>query len=123
MPVRILVCDDDEHVRSLIATVLRRRGHSPHVVARAQAALDELATARFDLVILDVHMPGIGGLDVLRQIRSDPAQAATRVLLLSGAKEALEAGWSARVDADAQLAKPFAIADFDAAVRSLLEPR
>lgn len=116
----VLICDDDGDVRALIATVLRRRGHVLREAADGRAALEELAGGQPDLAILDVHMPGIDGLAVLRRIRADPALAGTRVLLLSGAAEASGKGWGKGVGADAHLAKPFAIADLDAVVRSLL---
>jgi CheY-like chemotaxis protein len=120
MPATVLICDDDEQVRSLIAAVLRHQGYDLRGAAHGQAALDELARNRLDLVILDVEMPGLDGLTVLKRIRGDPALAGTRVLLLSGAKEALDVRWSEQVGADAHLSKPFAVGALGAAVQSLL---
>jgi CheY-like chemotaxis protein len=119
----VLICDDSEQMRGLIATVLRRGGYEVREVASGEAALRELAAERPDLAILDVQMPGIDGLAVLEAIRGDPTLAGIKVLILSGSKEALEEGWGERVGADAHLAKPFAVAQLDAAVRSLLDER
>jgi CheY-like chemotaxis protein len=120
MSATVLICDDDDQVRGLIATVLRHRGYELLEAAHGQAALDELTANRPNLAILDVQMPGIDGLAVLERIRSDPALAGTKVLLLSGAKEALDEGWGKRVGADAHLTKPFVVGELDAAVELLL---
>lgn len=122
MAGKILICDDDAQIRGLIATVLRRGDYDLRQAAHGQEALDELANGHPDLVILDVQMPGIDGLEVLERIRGDAKLTATKVLLLSGAKEALEKDWGTRVGADAHLRKPFAVAELDGAVRALLAP-
>jgi CheY-like chemotaxis protein len=121
MPHRILICDDDDQVRRLIAVVLGSEGYDLREAPHGQAALDELVRRPPDLAILDLHMPGIDGLTVLNAIRADPALSATRVLLLSGATAALDADWSGRVGADAHLLKPFEITVLQDTVRSLLE--
>jgi CheY-like chemotaxis protein len=81
--------------------------------------LEQVADARPDLIILDVHMPGGGGIEALRAIRNDSANGGIPVLLLSGSVD-LEIDLASRVGADAQLPKPFRIEEFRDAVRSLL---
>lgn len=120
MPASILICEDDEQMRRLIATVVRGEGRLLREAGDGHAALDALAEEPADLVILDLHMPGPGGLEVLDHIRGDPALAHTRVLLLSGKTEALDGGWHERVGADAHLPKPFAVGDLRASVQDLL---
>lgn len=120
MPATVLICEDDQQLRRLLGVVLRGQGYDLREAAHGKAALDELTTARPDLAILDVQMPGIDGLAVLDHIRGDPELAGIRVLLLSGSKEALDEGWGRRVGADAHLAKPFPVEELSAAVRSLL---
>jgi CheY-like chemotaxis protein len=121
MPYSVLICDDDDQVRRLIAVILGSQGHDLRGAAHGQEALDELARSAPDLVILDVHMPGIDGLSILKTIRGHPALTATRVLLLSGAAEALDARWSEQVGADAHLPKPFELSVLQETVKSLLE--
>jgi CheY-like chemotaxis protein len=65
-------------------------------------------------------MPGEAGIAALRQIRSDPDCNGTRVLLLSGSVEALDADWAAKVGADDHLPKPFRAEDLKSKVRALL---
>ncbi|MGA2011430.1 MAG: response regulator [Solirubrobacteraceae bacterium] len=121
MTYRVLIADDNDQVRALIAAVLGSEGYELRHAAHGQAILDDLARRAPDLVILDLHMPGIDGLGVLTVIRSDPALAATRVLMLSGDTAALDADWSAQIGADAHLAKPFELSALTDTVRFLLE--
>jgi CheY-like chemotaxis protein len=123
MSETVLICDDDKQMRRLITVVLRERGYDLREAPHGQAALDEMAANPPALAILDLHMPGVGGLAVLEQVRSDPALAETRVLLLTGAKEALDEDWGKRVGADAHLTKPFAVGELNAIVESLLSER
>jgi CheY-like chemotaxis protein len=116
----ILICDDNEQVRKLIATVLGSHLYDLREASDGEAALDELPRSHPDLVILDMHMPGIDGLAVLDRIRRDPTLATTRVVLLSGDANALEDDWSERVGADAHLPKPFTVDALSETVRSLL---
>lgn len=120
MPANVLICDDDPQLRRLLAVVLGRLGYSLREASTGHATQEELARERPDLVVLDLHMPGPDGLAILKGIRSDPAFAATRVLLLSGEKEALDPDWAEKVGADGHLPKPFAVGTLEASVRALL---
>jgi CheY-like chemotaxis protein len=116
----VLVGDDHEEMRRLIVEVLDAQGYDVREAADTQSVLDAFANGRPDLVILDVHMPGGGGLEALKAIRGDRERGATPVLLLSGSMEALDADWAERVGADAHLPKPFPIDQLNAKVSSLL---
>lgn len=120
MPQTVLICDDNDQVRRLIGVVLGSQGYDLREATNGQATLDELARDRPDLLILDVHMSGIDGFEVLKRMRGDPALAGTRVLLLSGDTAALE-HWSEQLGADAHLTKPFVAAALTETVRSLLD--
>jgi CheY-like chemotaxis protein len=88
-----------------------------------EEALDELADAPPDLVVLDFHMPGGGGPAVLDKIRGDPGLADTPVLLVSGTLESLDRDWAEKVGADEHLSKPFPVETFKETVRGLLNRR
>ena len=66
---RILVVDDERNVRSGFEEVLGSEGHEIITAHRAQAALERIEAEEFDLVILDIRMPGMSGLDALKQIK------------------------------------------------------
>jgi CheY-like chemotaxis protein len=116
---RILVGDDNEQMRRLIVELLLADGHEVSEASDTGQVLEHVSQARPELIILDVQMPGGGGIEALRAIRSDPASGAVPVLLLSGSVD-LEVDVASKVGADAQLPKPFQIGEFREAVASLL---
>jgi CheY-like chemotaxis protein len=116
---RILVGDDNEQMRRLIVELLLADGHEVSEASDTDGVLEQVSRARPDLLILDVLMPGGGGIAALREIRSDPANGSLPVLLLSGSVD-LEVNLASSVGADAQLPKPFRIDEFREAVSTLL---
>jgi CheY-like chemotaxis protein len=81
-PTRILVADDDEQVRSLFVKKLAAAGYEVHAARTGQRALDMLKASRFDLLVLDLNMPGTDGFEVLKTTRAE--QPHVRVLVISG---------------------------------------
>jgi CheY-like chemotaxis protein len=116
----VVIGDDHEQMRRLIVEVLEAQGYEIREASDTHGVLDAVADFKPDLLILDVHMPGGGGIEALGRIRSNPACNGTRVLLLSGSMEALDADWAARVGADDHLPKPFPVEDLKSKVRALL---
>ncbi|MBY8870685.1 SpoIIE family protein phosphatase [Micromonospora sp. PLK6-60] len=118
---RVLVADDNADMREYLTRLLRSAGHLVEAVPDGQAALDAARTQTPDLVISDVMMPGLDGLQLVAALRTDPRTASTPVLLLSARAgqeasiEGLEAG------ADDYLVKPFAAAELLARVRANVE--
>ena len=79
-PARILVVDDEERVRSFLRTMLERKGYEVLLAADGNEALDRALESSPDLVILDLFLPGMTGLEVCRQLRS---WSAVPILFLS----------------------------------------
>lgn len=94
----ILVVDDEESIRELIKMVLERDGHAVDAAGGGREALEALGRGRYDLVILDRSMPGIGGVEVLREMAKDPALRGVKAIMCTAAgmmndvDEALSAG-------------------------------
>lgn len=97
----IVVAEDDSDIASLLATVLSNAGHAVRTASSGQDALDMIAQAGPDLVILDHHMPGLSGLDVAGRLRDDTATAGIPVIMLSAAAPA-----AARGLCDVTISKP-----------------
>lgn len=116
---RILVGDDNELMRSLIGELLEAEGYEVREAVDTGEVLEQISRAEPDLLILDVQMPGGGGIEAINAIRSDPAHHDMPVLLLSGSV-GLDVDWASQVGANAQLPKPFRIDEFRATVGSLL---
>ena len=119
MAQRVLVGDDNEQMRHLLVELLQAEGYEVSQAGDTGQVLEQLAHSRADLLILDVQMPGGGGVEALRAIQADPACQSLPVLLLSGSVD-LEVDWASRVGADAQLTKPFRIDELRDTVGSLL---
>jgi DNA-binding response OmpR family regulator len=106
-PKRVLVAEDEPNISRLLQLQLQRHGCEVEVVQDGQEALDALASRAFDLVVLDVMMPYVDGLSVLRRIRENEATSSLFVALVTvKAQDAdMVAGYGA--GADMYLTKPF----------------
>jgi signal transduction histidine kinase/CheY-like chemotaxis protein len=120
--LRILVCDDDPLGRRALCSLLRSRGHDVVAASDAQQALNELTQAEFDLLITDVEMPAMDGLELTRRIRQSeqarghsslPVIAATAYASEDDARRFLAGG------IDVHLAKPFTLQQLDRALASI----
>jgi PAS domain S-box-containing protein len=120
-PASILVADDNVDMRDYLTRLLRSAGHRVQPVADGQEALDAARSDHPDLIVSDVMMPRLDGLQLVAALRADPRTASTPVLLLSARAgqeasiEGLEAG------ADDYLVKPFSSAELLARVRANVE--
>jgi CheY-like chemotaxis protein len=115
----VLIADDHGDMRQLVVELLAAEGYEIREAVDTQGVLDGVRTAKPDLLILDVNMPGAGGVEALREIRGDPELADLRVLLLSGSVD-LAVGWPEEIGADAHLPKPFQIDELKSTVRALV---
>lgn len=112
---QVLIVEDEERIASFIAKGLRAEGHQPTVVGDGTAGLDEALSGRFDLVVLDIGLPGLDGFEVLDRLRSQGSRIPVIVLTardsVTDTVTALEGG------ADDYMAKPFRFAELLARVR------
>jgi DNA-binding response OmpR family regulator len=115
--MRILVVDDDVQLARQIASALTEAGHDPMVVHDGERALDKAKQKPFDLIVLDVILPGIDGFDVLRHLRSE--HMASRVLMLTARGEVKDRITGLQLGADDYLPKPFAMRELVARVSAL----
>ncbi|MFC7924417.1 SpoIIE family protein phosphatase [Streptomyces cinereoruber] len=117
-PARVLIADDNADMREYLTRLLRGAGHSVHAVEDGRQALDAVRAEAPDVVVSDVMMPRLNGLDLVRALRADPRTASVPVLLLS-ARAGQEASIEGlRAGADDYLVKPFAAAELLARVEA-----
>ena len=119
--MRILVVDDDLAVRRSIDRALRLEGYEVVTVSSGGEALETLAQASPDALILDLQLPDVDGLQVCRQMRS--AGDDTPVLMLTARQEIDDRVQGLDAGADDYLVKPFALAELLARLRALLRRR
>ena len=80
---RVLVADDTESVRSLFARLLSTDGHDVVSAPDGRTALESIQRDRPDVILLDVEMPGMSGLEVCRRLKADPATRLTPVVMVN----------------------------------------
>src|SRR6266699_23352 len=115
--MRILVVEDNVQLARQIASALTEAGHDPMVVHDGERALDKTKQKPFDLIVLDVILPGIDGFDVLRHLRSE--HMASRVLMLTARSAVKDRVTGLQLGADDYLPKPFAMRELVARVNAL----
>jgi len=114
--MQVLVVDDEGELVSALAERLGLRGFDAQGATSGTAALAYLAERHFDVVLVDVKMPGLGGLELVRTIKARwPAQA---VVLLTGHTSAEDAAAGAALGVSGYLLKPVDIEELSAALRA-----
>jgi len=115
----VLVVDDDEALRAQLAERLAARGHRVDRAGRGEEALERVRAQEPEVLILDLHLPGMGGLDVLRTLREDDSEAAVLVITAYGDVETAVAAM--KLGAFDFVEKPFEMAHLDVLVDKALE--
>jgi CheY-like chemotaxis protein len=117
---KILVADDDVDVRTLVVLKLESSGHDVVSVENGAEAVAGCRDIRPDLVVLDLMMPGMSGLEATKAIRNDPEVAGTPIILLTARAQATDVDAGMAVGVDEYVTKPFSPRDLAARVETLL---
>lgn len=120
-PLRILVADDSVRIREAVATGLRRNGYAVDTVGDGKQALIHARTTEYDVIVLDIMMPEVDGLEALRTARG--AGVETPVLLLTARDTVADRVVGLQAGADDYLVKPFAFEELVARVQALIRRR
>ena len=115
---QILVIDDEPHIRDVICFAIERAGMRPVVARSGQEALTAFRRARPDLVVLDVGLPDIDGLEVCREIRKT---SALPILFLSARDEEIDRILGLEMGGDDYVTKPFSPRELIARIRAILK--
>lgn len=117
MAKRILVVDDDPHIREVICFALAQAGHATATAEDGAKALAQLARAPADLIILDISMPELDGLELCRRIRRE---ADTPILFLTARSDEIDRVIGLEVGGDDYVVKPFSPRELVARVSAIL---
>ena len=119
-PTRILVAEDDPDIGSLLEHYLRKAGFLPTLVASGRDVIPQIKREAPDLLVLDLMLPGLDGLQLCRAIRADAATAAIPIIMVTAKAEESDRIVGLELGADDYITKPFSPNEVVARVRALL---
>jgi two-component system, OmpR family, response regulator MtrA len=119
-PGNVLVVEDDAVIRALYRAILGPRGHAITEVEAGEKALDAARASRPDVILLDIGLPGISGLDVLRLLKAQPDLAHVPVVIVTALDDHDTISAAMRDGAAAFMTKPFDPHDLTACLHGLL---
>ena len=114
---RILLVDDEQSVQKLLAYPLRKEGYEVVPALDGRQALDRLSENGFDLVVLDLMLPRVDGLEVCRQLR---ARSSVPIIMLTAKTDELDKVLGLELGADDYITKPFSVREFRSRVKAVL---
>jgi two-component system phosphate regulon response regulator PhoB len=120
MKESILVVDDEEDIRELIHYNLSKDGYAVTCAATGEEGLSLVTTLKPDLIILDLMLPGIDGLEVCRKLKSDPALKSIPIVMVSARGEEPDVVTGLELGADDYISKPFSPRVLLARIKSVL---
>src|SRR5437016_1571504 len=117
---RVLVVEDEPNIRELVCLHLGHEGYACEGVGDGQAALARAEAERFDLLVLDLMIPGLDGLSVCRAVRNGQVNHDVPILILTARREEADKVVGLESGADDYLTKPFGVRELVARARALL---
>ena len=117
---RVLVVDDEPAIRDAVGYALRTEGFDVDVVADGEQALDAALGSSYDVVVLDLMLPGMSGTEVCRRVR---AESAVPIIMLTARGAELDRVMGLEVGADDYVTKPFSMSELVGRIRAILRRR
>ena len=114
---RILLVDDEQSVQTLLAYPLRKDGYEVVSAGDGREALDRFAEQRFDLVVLDIMLPKLDGIEVCRRLRS---RSQVPIIMLTAKDDEVDKVLGLEMGADDYITKPFSVREFRSRVKAAL---
>lgn len=116
----ILVVDDEADIVELVSYNLRKEGFSVDSALNGETALGKIRKGKYDLVVLDLMLPGIQGMELCRILRNDPKTEALPIIMLTAKGEEVDKILGLEMGADDYIAKPFSPRELVARVKAVL---
>ena len=120
MASRVLIVEDERDIRDLVFFHLEREGFQVSSASSGEEALRQVRHASPDLVLLDLMLPAMGGLEVCRKLRQDPATVALPIVMLTAKGDEVDRVLGLELGADDYIVKPFSPKEVVARVRAVL---
>ncbi len=120
MSKRILVVEDEREIADLIAYTLKKESFQVDIASEGNEALKKLRENQYDLLILDLMLPHIQGLEICRLVRSNPSMKKTGIIIVTAKAEEFDRVIGLEMGADDYVTKPFSPRELIARVKALL---
>jgi two-component system, OmpR family, phosphate regulon response regulator PhoB len=118
---KILIVEDDPNISKLVEYNLQKAGFRTTISSTGELALVEMQKSKFHMVILDIMLPGLDGLEVCKRIRSNKKFSSTRILMLTAKGEELDKVLGFELGADDYVVKPFSPRELVLRVKAILK--
>jgi DNA-binding response OmpR family regulator len=116
-PARILLVDDEQSIQTLLSYPLRKEGYEVVQATDGRQALDRFEEQPFDLVVLDLMLPRIDGLEICRRLRS---KSSVPIIMLTAKSEEIDKVVGLELGADDYITKPFSLREFSSRIKAAL---
>jgi DNA-binding response OmpR family regulator len=116
----ILIVEDEKEIRDLLAHYLRREGFSPTVAPDGETGWEKARTEKPELILLDILLPGMDGLELLRKIRTAPATSRIPVVMLTAKGDETDRIVGLELGADDYIPKPFSPREVVARIKAVI---
>ena len=119
MPKKILVIEDEKDIQELLQLYLKRDGYDVHIAKDGETGLRRASQERYDLILLDLMLPQLDGLEVCRTLRSRPQTADIPIIMITAKAEESDRIVGLEIGADDYITKPFSPREVLARVKAL----
>lgn len=117
---KVLIVDDEEHIRELIKFNLKKEGYDTAMAVNGSEALKVIKETKFDLILLDLMLPEVDGLEVCKEIRKNEETSDIPVMMITAKGEEFDKVLGLELGADDYITKPFSIRELMARIKALL---
>lgn len=117
---RILIIEDEVHIQELLKYNLEKSGFQVSLAENGLEGLDEAIRGKYDLILLDLMLPGLDGLEICKRLRADKQTRRTPIIMLTAKGEEFDKVLGLELGADDYITKPFSVKELVARVRATL---
>ncbi|MEN1760035.1 response regulator transcription factor [Anoxynatronum sibiricum] len=119
-PKNILVVDDEEHILELLKFNLEKAGHQVHMAENGQEALKLLEMHQMDLMVLDLMLPDLDGIEICKRIRASEKYGMLPIIMLTAKSEEIDRILGLELGADDYMTKPFSVKELVVRIKTVL---
>ena len=120
MKDKILIIEDEAYIQELLQYNLEKSGYEIHIEGEGNGGMTEALTGAYDLILLDLMLPGVNGIEICKALRKNHETLHTPIIMLTAKAEELDKVLGLEMGADDYVTKPFSIRELTARIKALL---